>query len=213
METNELKNIWNALANNNLIDKKLAEDNIRQIITKKGFGVVSKMKKKVFIDYWVYLTALSLVPIVTTIVHLNLMKPLPTIQAYFGIGFVEVYLIYMFISSLRKIRFLEYSNNMVSIKESLIGLQSSLKKSMQREWWLGLCFGTGIIILTIIQFIITGGGLQNVHFSKFTTLLSVFLISMLFVFPFLLKFEFKIKFSEITNDISNTIIELEKETE
>jgi hypothetical protein len=213
METNELKNIWNTLAINNLIDKKLAEDNIHQIITKKGLGLISKMKKKIFIDYWVYLTALILVPIVTTIVHLNLMKPLPTIQAYFGIGFVEVYLIYMFINSLRKIRFLEYSNNSVTIKESLIDLQRSLKKSMLREWWLGLCFGTGLIVLTIIQFSITGGGFQFINFSKFTTLLSVFLILMLFVFPFLLKFEFKIKFSEITNDISNTIIELEKETE
>jgi hypothetical protein len=213
METNELKNIWNVLANNNIIDRKLGEDNIRQIITKEGFGLVSKMKKKVFIDYWVYLTALVLVPIVTTIVHLNLMKPLPTIQAYFGISLAEVYLIYMFIGSLRKLRFLEYSNNTGTIKESLIDLQSSLKKSMQREWWLGLCFGTGLIVLTIIQFKITGGGLHFINFSKFTTLISVFLILMLFVFPFLLKFEFKIKFSEITNDISNTIIELEKETE
>lgn len=213
MESNELKNIWNTLANNNLIEKKLAEDNIRQIITKKGFGLVSKMKKKVFIDYWVYLTALILVPIVTTIVHLNLMKPLPTIQAYFGIGFVEVYLIYMFASSLRKLRFLEYSNNAVTIKESLIDLQCRLKKSMNREWWLGLCFGTGLIVLSIIQLTITSGGLHYVNFSKFTTLISVLLILMIFVFPFLLKLEFKIRFSGITNDISNTINELDKETE
>lgn len=213
METNELKNIWNALAENNLIDKQIAKESINQIITKKGSGLFAKMKKKVFIDYCVYLVGLIAVPVITTMVHLNLMKPLPSIQAYFGIAFAEIYLVYMFVNARRKLNFINYSNNNLSLKEGLISLQKKIKKSISREYKLGILFGIGFISFTILQLIITGGGFTNIDFSKFSTMTAVLLITMLFIFPYALKYEFKIRFSGITDDINQTINELNSESE
>lgn len=212
METNELKNIWKVLANNNLVDKQIAKENINQIITNKGNGLFSKMKKKISIDYWVYLIGLIAVPLITTMVHLNLMKLLPTIQAYIGITFVEIYLIYMFVNARRKLNFINYSNNNLSIKKSLCSLQEKLKKSISLEYKLGILFGIGFIGFTILQLLITSGGVSNVDFSNFTTMIAVLLIAMLFIFPFALKYEFKIRFSGITDDINQTINELNSET-
>jgi len=213
METNELKNIWNTLSEKNLIDEQLAKESINRIVTKKGAGLFVKMEKKVRLDYWVYLIGLIAVPIITTMVHLNLMKPLPTIQAYVGIVFVEIYLIYMFVNARRKLNFIVYSNNNLSIKEALISLQGKIKKSISREFKLGILFGIGFISFTIVQLIITGGGFTNIDFSKFSTMIAVLLIAMLFIFPYALKYEFKIRFSGITEDINQTIDDLNSETE
>jgi len=213
MEKNELKNIWNTLAENNNIDKQITKKSINQIITKKGSGLFSKMKKKVFIDYYIYLVGLIVVPVITTMVHLNLMKPLPSIQAYLGIAFVEIYLVYMFVNARRKLNFINYSNNNLSLKEGLISLQKKIKKSIRREYKLGILFGIGFISFTILQLIITGGGFTNIDFSKFTTITAVILIAMLFIFPYALKYEFKIRFSGITDDINQTITELNSESE
>lgn len=213
METSELKNIWKTLSKNNLIDEQLARENIIKIVKIKGAGLFVKMKKKVLVDYWVYLIGLIAVPIITTMVHLNLMRPLPTIQAYIGIAFVEIYLIYMFVNARRKINFIDYSNNNLAIKEGLISLQGKIKKSISREFKLGILFGIGFISFTILQLIITGGGFTNIDFSKFSTMTAVLLIVMLFIFPYLLKYEFKIRFSGITEDLNHTIDELNKESE
>jgi hypothetical protein len=213
METNELKNIWNTLAENKLVGKQFAEENIKQILTKKGKGIFSKMRKKVSIDYWVYLIGLITVPLITTVVHLNLMKPLPTIQAYFGIAFVEIYLVYMFVNARRKLSFIEYSNNNLSIRKGLYAMQEKIKKSISLEYKLGILFGIGFICFTILQLIITGGGLSNIDFSKFSTMTAILLVAMLFIFPFALKYEFKVRFSGITDEINKTINELNSESE
>ncbi len=213
MEANELKNIWNALSENNLIDEQLAKENIIKIITNKGAGLFNKMKKKIRIDYWTYLIVVIVVPIITTMVHLNLMKPLPTIQAYIGIAFVEIYLIYMFVNARRKLDFIDYSNNNLAIKEGLISLQEKIEKSIRREFKLGIFFGIGFIGFTIIHLVCIGGGFNNIDFSKFSTMTAVLLIVMLFVLPYALKYEFKIRFTGITEEINQTINELNIESE
>ncbi len=210
METKDLRNIWNALADNQLVDEKLAKENITEIITKKGKGLFSKMTKKTIFDYWLYLIGLIAVPLATTMVHLNLMKPLPTIQAYIGIVFVELYLVYMFINARRKLNFIESSNNSFSIKESLVAMQKRLKKAINIEYRLGVFFGIGIILLTIIQLVITGGGLSNIDFTEFSTMIVVLLLAMPFILPLLLRYEFKLRYSRITKDIEQTINELEE---
>jgi len=210
METKDLKNIWNALADNQLVDEKLAKENITEIISEKGKGLFSKMTKKTIFDYWLYLIGLIAVPLATTMVHLNLMKPLPTIQAYVGIVLVELYLIYMFINARRKLNFIESSSNSLSIKESLIEMQKKLKKAINIEYRLGVFFGIGIILLTIIQLVITGGGLSNIDFTSFPTMIAVLLIATPFILPVLLRYEFKLRYSRITKDIKQTINELEE---
>lgn len=210
METKDLRNIWNALADNQLLDEKLAKENITEIITKKGKGLFSKITKKIIFDYWLYLIGLIAVPLATTMVHLSLMKPLPTIQAYVGIVFVELYLIYMFINARRKLNFIESSNNAFSIKESLVAMQKRLKKAINIEYRLGVMFGVGIILFTIIQLVITGGGLSNIDFTEFSTMIALLLVVIPLILPMLLRYEFKLRYSQTTKEIEQTINELEE---
>lgn len=213
METTELKHIWNTLANNKLIDEQLAKENISRIITNNGNGLFAKMKSKLSIDYWAYLLGLIFVPVITSGVHLHLMQPLPTVQAYVGIVFIEIYLVYMFVNARRKLTFIEYTNNNLSIKEGLFKLQEKLKQSMRKEYKLSMIFGLVLICFAILQFIITGGGFSTRELSEFTTIAVIILVVLLILFPFMLKLEFKIRFSGIIKDLDKTIDELNAETE
>ena len=51
METNELKKIWQTLSNENLIDKKIAKENIERIIKLKSSKTIERLSKKLRFDY------------------------------------------------------------------------------------------------------------------------------------------------------------------
>ena len=51
MEDADLKAMWQSLTGENIIDDKLTEDQILEIITKKGKGVISKLQKKHRLDF------------------------------------------------------------------------------------------------------------------------------------------------------------------
>ena len=216
METNELKNIWNALANNNLIDKSLARENIRQIITKKGNGVINKIKRKSKIDYFVYLIGLIFVPVVTLLVHINLQHPFPSMRSYIGLSFVELFFIYMFTNSIRNLKFLDYSYNTGSIKESLLQVKSYFESYLKKVYWINLLFGFSFLIFALVHFIIIIGGINRIKllstgFNVFASYVSILLMIFIIIWPFILKIEYKIRFSGPINDINMTIDELNKE--
>lgn len=50
METNELQNIWKTLAEEKLIEKELAEENIERIISLKSSATIAKLNKKLKMD-------------------------------------------------------------------------------------------------------------------------------------------------------------------
>jgi hypothetical protein len=216
METNELKKIWNILAENKLIDKNLAKDSILQIITKKGNGIINKMKRKSKIDYWLYLAGLIFIPVVTMLVHLNLNHPFPNIRPYIGLAFVEIFFINMFFNTVRNLKFLDISNNTGSIKEALVSVKSRFKVYLKKTYWVSLFFGFGFLIFALIHFLIRLGSIENFTFSTtgfnvFASYLSILLIILILAWPFILKKDYKTRFDGILQDIDQTINELNEE--
>ena len=210
METNDIKNIWKALADNNLIDRELAQENISQIINKKGAGLISKMKKKVVFDYVLYLSAFILIPLVIIFVNVILNRPSPVLQVI-GVFAIECYLLFMFLKSRRKLKLLDRSDNTGTIKDSLINFRDKFLKGLSIEKWVVIFFGYFIISLALVQYFIYKGSFLPIEFLQSHSILPVFLIVMLILLPFILKLEYKIRFSQIIKDINQTIEELNSE--
>jgi hypothetical protein len=211
MENNELKKIWNTLAENKLIDSELAKENILKIITKKGNGIISKMLRKSKIDYYVHLAGLIFIPIATLIVHLNIRIPFSTMRAYFGLAFVELFFLYMIINALRNINFLNFSYNNSSIK-----VKTRFESYWKKEYWVSLTFGYAFLAFTFVHFFIIVGGFHNLSFanSGFQTFASYFIFVILVfmvVWPFILKIQYRMRFSGILDDVNETLIELNSE--
>ena len=216
METDELKKIWNTLAENKLIDKDLAKENILQIISKKGNGIINKMKRKSKIDYFVYLSGLILVPAATLLVQVNLQHPFPSIRSYIGLSFVELFLIYMFGNSFKILKFLDYSSNTTSIKEALLKVRSYFEAYLKKVYWVSFLFGLSFLIFSLMHFLIILGGINHFKFSStgflgFISYFSILLLVLIIAWPFILKIEHNTKFSGLLKDISQTIDELNKE--
>jgi hypothetical protein len=216
METDELKKIWNILAKNKLIDKDLAKENILQIISKKGNGIINKFKKKSKIDYFVYLAGLIFIPVVTIIVHLIIQHPFPNLRSYLGLTFVELFFIYMYANSFKNLKFLGYTYNTGSIKESLLKVKSHFESYLKKAYWINLLFGFSFLIFALIHFIVLLGGIEHFDFSStgfkgFISFFSILLVVLIIVWPFIAKIEFKYKYSGLLKDINQTIKELNEE--
>ena len=212
METNELKNIWNTLAENKLIDKEIAKENIKQIITKKGKGLIFKMKQKVMVDYVMYLSAFIIIPIAIAFVNIVLNRPSPLLQVI-GVFVIECYLLLMFLKSKRKLNSLDKTDNTGTIKDSLINFRDNYLKVIHKEKWVIIPFGYFIISLALVQYFIYKGGIFPIDLSQSHSILPFFLILMLVLLPFVLKLEYKIRFSQIIKEINQTIDELNNETD
>lgn len=65
METNELKKIWQTLSNENLIDKRIAKENIEGLIKQKSSKTVERLSKKLSFDYLINIAAAILVLAIT----------------------------------------------------------------------------------------------------------------------------------------------------
>jgi len=210
METNDLKNIWKTLATNNLIDRKLAQENISQIINRKGAGLISKMKNKVMFDYVIYLSAIIIIPLAIVFVNIVLDRPSPILQVI-GVFVIECYLLFMFLKSKRKLNSLDKSDNTGTIKDSLINSRDKFLKGLNIEKRVMIFFGYFIIILALVQYFIYKGSILPINLSDHHSIFPVFLTVMLILLPFIIKLEYKIRFSQIIKDINQTIEELNSE--
>jgi hypothetical protein len=216
MESNELIKIWKTLAEKRLIDKDLAKENIMQIISKKGSGIVNKMIKKAYFDYYVFLSAAFLVPLILTSVLIFFPGPFPNAQSYIGLSAVELFFIYMISASLRNRKFLKTTFNNESIKESVGKVNSHLKAYLKKYFLISLIFGNIFLILALTQFIYRIGGIKNISlsssgFNLFASHLIIVILALVIIWPFLIKFEIRIRFSGIVKDINDLLDDLNKE--
>jgi hypothetical protein len=216
METNELIKIWNTLVDNKLIDKNLANENIMQIISKKGGGIINKMIKKAKFDFYLFLFAAILIPLFLFTAHLYFPAPFPDSQSYIGLSAVELFFIYMLSASIRNRKFLNTSFNNESIKESIGKVNSHLKLYLKNYRLISLIFGYIFLTFVIARFLIRIGGINNISFSSsgfnlFASHFIIVILALMIIWPLLIKIEIKIRFSGIVKDVNQLLDELKEE--
>lgn len=208
--------IWNALADNKLIDKSIAKESIQQILTKKGGGIINKMGKKASFDYYIFLSGAIIIPIFLFTSHIFFTFPFPNLQSYMGLTAVELFFIYMLSASIHNRKVLSTSFNNESIKESIVKVDSFLKNYLKKYFIISLVFGYIFLFFALAQFITRIGGVKNISFSTtgfnlFASRFILVLLILMAVWPFLIKFEIRIRYSATSKDISQLASELNED--
>jgi hypothetical protein len=216
METNELIKIWNTLAENKLINKELAKENILQIISKKGGGIIHKMIKKANFDYYLFLSCTILVPFFLITAHWYIPAPFPNMQSYIGLMAAELFFIYMLFGSIRNRKFLNTSSNDESIKESIENINFHLKLYLKNYFWISLIFGYIFLVFGLLQFLVRIGGINYISFSAsglqlFASHFIIFILAMMILWPLIIKIEIKIRYARTVKDINTLLDQLKEE--
>ncbi len=214
METNELKNIWNTLANEKIIGKELAEENIERIILKQSGHIISKLDKKLKRSGMIYGTALLFTFIATFYVQIDLGKTFPA-NTYIGIIAISGFLLLNMLRDISKSVFIKQNYNTDTIKDSLINVKHYLIRMLKVDFFIGLTFSICMIIIYTAKYINDIGGFNKIKFSGNDTIIQspyfvIAIIIILIASPWWLKKELQLKFSNIQKDIENSLKELDE---
>lgn len=223
MEATELKRIWKTLAEEKLIDKDLAKENILKIITQKGNGVISKLQKKHQLDFNVYLgMVLILVPLVILLlIYRDSQGLLPESSSKPGGPYlipclIEAFMVYALLSLKRNINFLKRTYNTGTLKESLTNVRSYYRRITKKGFWVGTLLLTAILAFIEVDTLMRLGGFASLNFSfsgpyVFESYFSVFLLILIIAIPFIVRADAK-KYAGVLHDLDRTIEELNEET-
>lgn len=221
METVELKKIWNTLAENKLIDKDLAKDNILQIITRKGNGVISKIRGKNRFDFYVNLCGVILIPfIILFAAYYNNQHPLANTDSelnrtYLILSLSEILMLYLLSNSIRNLKFLNFSYNVGSIKESVIKVKSYFNSYLKKGYWVGVISMISILALILVDYFLKIGGVSQMNFSSagpniFESYFSIFVMILIIATPFIMRIDY-MRYAGVMRDLDHTIDELNEE--
>jgi len=214
METNELKNIWNTLANEKIIGKELAEENIERIITTQSGQIITKLNKKIKRNGIIYGVALLSTIIATIYVQFDLGKLFPT-NTYIGLIVIAGYLLLNMLRDISKSAFVKQNYNTDTIKNSLLNVQKYLTRVLRIDFFIGLTFSICMLLIYTSKYIYDIGGFDKIKFSGNELVIQspyfvIAIIILLLASPWWLKKEIKLKFSNIQKDIENSLKELEE---
>jgi hypothetical protein len=214
METNELKNIWNTLADEKIIGKELAEENIERIISTQSRRIINKLNKRTKRNGIIYGAALLFTIIATLYVQIDLGKLFPA-NTYLGIIVIVGFLLLNMLRDISKSAVIKRNYNTDSIKDSLINIKMYLTKVIRIDFYIGLIFSICMLIIYTSKYIFDIGGFNHVKFSGNDLIVHspyfvLAIIIMLLASPWWLKKELKLKFSNIQKDIENSLKELEE---
>ena len=209
MESNELNKIWQTLSNENLIDKSIAKENIDRIIKQDSSKTIAKLSKKIKFDYLTNITTSILVIAITIFATLflnNRNQSLP-IQGYVFLVLVISFYALKAVNLYSKLQLLKISYNTSSILESLKKVKTRFEKESTKE--------SVIIYVSLTVLVVFGNFLLNdkTDFSNFTFnslqgYALIFSIVYLVSLPFVGKYYFNKRFSDIISDLNNSIDEL-----
>lgn len=211
METNELKNIWETLANEKIIGKKLADENIERIISLKSSKTIEKLHQKLKFDYIVNMASaifIVLASIFVTIFNKFHNHVMP-IEAYLFLFLTFVLCIFKSLSFYSKIKLLKSSKTTSTIKDSLINAKRTIENTNKRE---------NYIISGLFVFIVILGNVllnENTDFKNFNLnslqgYALIFSVLSLTLGSFIYKIIFRKRFSEIMKNITASLNELEE---
>ena len=221
METNKLKKIWNTLAEEKLIDKSLAKENILEIITQKGNGVISKIQQKHKRDYYGYLSVALLAPIVILfLVYRDSQGLIDSSNSILGGPYlvpflIEIFMIYCIMSLKRNLNFLRHTYNTGTLKESLVNVRSYFIKITRRGFWIGTISLPVILVFVEIDTFIRIGGFSGINFTSdglyiFESYFMLSLTALIISIPFIVRKDAK-KYAGVMHDLDQTIEELNEE--
>lgn len=209
MESSELNKIWQTLSNENLIDKSIAKENIDRIIKQDSSKTISKLSKKIKFDYLTNIATSILVLAITVFatMFLNHRNQSLPIQGYIFLALAISYYALKAVSLNSKLKLLNISYSTSSILESLKRVKTTFEKISKKE---SLITYVSLAVLTVFaNFLIN----DKTDFSNFTLnslqgYVLVFSIVYLVSLPFVGKYYFNKRFSEIISDLNNSIDEL-----
>jgi hypothetical protein len=221
MEDDKLKKIWNTLAEEKLIDKSLAKENILLIITQKGNGVISKMEKKLKLDFNVYLSILVVIPfVILFLVYRDSQGLLPNKSSGLGGRYlipclIAAFMIYALMSLKRTLNFIKHTYNTGTLKESLTNVRSYFSAISKNGYWIGTISLIAILALVEVDTLMRIGGFMNMNFSLsgsyvFESYFSIFLMTLIISIPFIVRRDTQ-KYASVLHDLDQTIKELNEE--
>jgi hypothetical protein len=212
METDELRIIWKTLAKEKLVDKELAKENIERIITLKSSKTVEKLSKKLRKDYFTNIFTSILIIVITifssVILHQrNLQLP---IKGYIFLILCFSFYAFKALTHSSKIRLINLSFNTSSILESLKKIKKSFGKVSKKE---SIIIYFSLILLTVYANILINEktNLSNFNINSLQGYVLVFSICYLILLPWVARFIFKKRFSEIIEDLDKSIQDLNTE--
>lgn len=212
METDELKNIWQALAKEKLIGNELAKENIERIITKKNSSLINNLSKKARTDLIMNISSSIFVfgaMILAAIVNSAHAAKMPLV-AYIFLSLTIFFYAFKAIKTNSRIKLLRMSFTTVSMKDSFENLRQAFLKIYKEE---SVFSAITFIIITLLANIVIN---EKTDFSNFNiiSLQGIVLIASIISIitgPFVEKHLFKKRFSVIFNDIEKNINDLNSE--
>lgn len=209
METNELKRIWQTLSNEKLIDKSIAKENIERIIKAKSSKTIEKLNKKLKFDYVmnVATSVLVLVIAIFATLYLNQKNQHLPVQGYIFLLLVTSYYAFKAVSINSKLKLLDISYNTSSILESLKKVKSKFEKVSRGE---SIVIYISISLLTIFANVLINDStdFSNYNINSIQGYVLIFSIGYLISLPFIGKYYFNKRFSEIITDLNSSIEDL-----
>jgi hypothetical protein len=212
METNELKNIWQTLCNEKLIDKSIAKENIARIIQLRSSKIVERLQKKLKTDYFWNIAASILIAAITIFATLFLQlknQHLP-VQGYIFLVLAFSFYAFRAIGIHSRIKLLGTAFNTSSVLSSLKMVKVSIEKSSKKETTLTYI---SITALTIFANVLLN---EKTDFSNFTMnslqgYVFLFSVGYIIALPWIGNYYFKRRFSEVMSDLNQSIGELTAE--
>jgi len=213
MESSELNKIWQTLSNENLIDKRIAKENIQRIIQQESSNTIAKLSKKIRFDYLTNIAASVLVLVITVFatLFLNSKNQSLPLQGYIFLVLVISYYALKAVNLKSKLKLLNISYNTSSIFESLKKVKIRFEKVSTKE---SLIMYVSLTVLTVFaNFLINDKtDFSNFALNSLQGYVLLFSIVYLVSLPFVGKYYFNKRFSGIITDLNNSIEELNSDS-
>jgi hypothetical protein len=212
METDELKKLWNTLAENKLIEKDLAKENIRRIITLKSSKTVQNLSKKLKFDFWMNVSTALLVVAIAVFATLFLHhrgQGLP-LGGYLFLALVITLFLLTALSLKASIRLTNLSFTNLTLLDSLQNVKNKFEKRSKKQTIISYIAMT---ILTVYANILlnTRTGFTNFNFNSLQGYVLIFSIIYLILMHWINKLIYKNRFAGIIDDLNTSINDLNSE--
>jgi len=216
METTELKKIWNTLAENKLIDKSLAQENILQLITKKGVGLHEKLSQKIWKEIIIDIIASALVAAIIVGVFFFQKSQHIEQRVHIVLFVILAYFFFKLYKDIQKYKMLKIINLTDSIKSSTMLSYNKFKSQVKQDIIIGISFIMSVNVFAIYVYYKAFGNIKTIDFSHVNGqligfVILIFLVIFVVIAPWVLKYFYNNKYQLIIDDFESTLNELNSE--